>query len=279
MPYIDAHLHLWDPARGDYGWLTPQQPLLYRRFAHTDAKPLLDASRIDGAVLIQAAPSSSETDYLLQIADSVPWVLGVVGWVDLDAPDAPEVIARRSRHPKFVGIRPMLQDLREVDWIMGPQRAPALQAMQRHRLVFDALIRPAHLPLMEQLASQYSSLAIVIDHAAKPTIGPQVDQAWLSAMRRIAAYRNVSCKISGLLTELRPGAQTSMVSSYIATLIDLFEPHRLLWGSDWPVLTLAASYSEWASLAARTLEKSIPQGVAAIMGGTALRTYQLGTRA
>jgi L-fuconolactonase len=279
MRYIDAHLHLWDPARGDYGWLTPQQPRLYRRFAHTDAKPLLDASQIDGAVLIQAAPSSSETDYLLQIADSVPWVLGVVGWVDLDAPDVPEVIARRSRHPKFVGIRPMLQDLREVDWIMGPRRAPALQAMQRHHLVFDALIRPAHLPLMEQLASQYSSLAIVIDHAAKPTIGPQVDRVWLSAMRRIAAFRNVSCKLSGMLTELRPGTQTSMVSSYIAALIDLFEPHRLLWGSDWPVLTLAASYSEWASLAVRTLEKSIPQGAAAIMGGTALRTYQLGTRA
>jgi L-fuconolactonase len=273
---VDAHLHLWDPIRGDYGWLTPQLTPLYRRFAHSDVKPLLDAADIRGAVLIQAAPTAAETDYLLAIADSVPWVLGVVGWVDFDADDAVDVIARRSAHPKFVGIRPMLQDLADPLWILNPRRSRALEAMERHRIVFDALIRPLHLGAIAQLAAIHPKLKIVIDHAAKPSIGMTVDQAWQSAMERITQFANVTCKISGLVTELAPGLEATMIAPYVKTLVRLFAHERLIWGSDWPVLTTSATYAEWVSLSHDCLSQLDPGGLQAVMGGNAMRTYGMG---
>jgi L-fuconolactonase len=276
---IDAHMHLWDPARGDYGWLTPSQPRLYRPFRHDEAALLLKAHQIDGAVLVQAAPSDAETDYLLEIAASVPWVLGVVGWVDMDAADATDTIARRCGQSKFVGIRPMLQDLPNAEWILHPRRSRALEALQGHQLVLDALIRPAHLPVLVRLASDYPELQIVIDHAAKPSIGWQIDEMWQSAMHRLAGNQNVSCKVSGLLTELAPGVDIAMIVPYVKALIDLFGPDRLVWGSDWPVLTLAGSYSDWMNLSRDALCGVSPKHIDAIMGGNAIRTYRLGARA
>jgi L-fuconolactonase len=277
MLRIDAHLHLWDPIRGDYGWLTPEMTPLYRRFGHTDVKPLLDAANIEGAVLIQAAASAGETDYLLAIAETVPWVLGVVGWVDFDAVDVADQIARRCMHPKFVGIRPMLQDISDPLWILDPQRSRALQAMQHHRLVFDALIRPVHLDVISQLAAAYPGLAIVIDHAAKPSIGQAVDSCWHSAMRRVSRLSNVKCKISGLMTELAPGTNTAMIAPHVETLVDLFEHGRLIWGSDWPVLTAAASYEEWFQISQCCLARLDRDALGDVMGGNAMRTYRVGS--
>lgn len=276
MLRVDAHLHLWDPDRGDYGWLTPQLTPLYRRFTHTDAKPLMDAVDVQGAVLIQAAPTEAETDYLLAIADRVPWVLGVVGWVDFDAEDVVDVIARRSEHPKFVGVRPMLQDIADPLWILNPRRSGALEAMARHGLVFDALIRPLHLATIAQLAAFHPSLKIVIDHAAKPSIGATLDQHWQSAMERVSRFSNVMCKVSGLMTELTPGMGAAMITPYVRMLIRLFAQDRLIWGSDWPVLTTAATYDEWFSLSHGCLSHLSTAGHQAVMGGNAMRTYEVG---
>jgi L-fuconolactonase len=278
MPRVDAHVHLWDPIRGDYGWLTPKMTPLYRRFGHTDVKPLLDAANIAGAVLIQAAATSAETDYLLAIAESVPWVLGVVGWVDLDAEDVEDQVARRAKHPKFVGVRPMLQDIEDPLWILDPRRSRALKAMERHRLVFDALIRPVHLDAISQVASDHPDLAIVIDHAAKPTIGWQLDQSWQSAMRRASRLSNVKCKISGLMTELAPGTDTTMIGPHVETLLELFAHGRLIWGSDWPVLTTAATYAEWFRVSQLCLARLDQAALEGVMGGNAIRTYRMGSR-
>jgi L-fuconolactonase len=253
--------------------------MLYRRFEHTDAKPLLDAAAIEGVVLVQAAPTEAETDYLLAIADAVPWVQGVVGWVDLDADDAGDTIARRSRHPKFVGIRPMLQDIADPQWILAPSRASALEAMTHHRLIFDALIRPIHLNAIAQLASRFPDLHIVIDHAAKPRIGSRMDPSWELGMRRLSRFSNVACKLSGLMTELVPGTDAAMIERHVEVLLTTFDADHLIWGSDWPVLTTAATYSEWCDLSQRCLARfprSTPQ---AIMGGNATRIYGLGGRA
>jgi L-fuconolactonase len=277
MPRIDAHLHLWDPVRGDYGWLTPEMTPLYRRFGHTDVKPLLDAANVAGAVLIQAAATAAETDYLLAIAERVPWVLGVVGWVDFDAEDVTAQIARRATHPKFVGIRPMLQDISDPLWILDPRRSRALEAMQHHRLVFDALIRPVHLDVISELAAAYPNLAIVIDHAAKPSIGKEVDSCWQSAMRRASRLSNVTCKISGLMTELAPGTDTAMIAPHVETLLELFEPGRLIWGSDWPVLTAAATYAEWFHVSQLCLAQLGRDALEDVMGGNAMRTYRVGS--
>jgi L-fuconolactonase len=277
VPRIDAHLHLWDPVRGDYGWLTPEMTPLYRRFGHADVKPLLDAANVAGAVLIQAAATAAETDYLLAIAERVPWVLGVVGWVDFDAEDVTDQIARRATHPKFVGIRPMLQDIPDPLWILDPRRSRALQAMQHHRLVFDALIRPVHLDVISELAAAYPSLAIVIDHAAKPSVGKAVDSSWQSAMRRASRLSNVTCKISGLMTELAPGTDTAMIAAHVKSLLELFEPGRLIWGSDWPVLTAAATYAEWFHVSEHCLAQLGRDALEDVMGGNAIRTYRVGS--
>jgi L-fuconolactonase len=278
MPRVDAHVHLWDPIRGDYGWLTREMTPLYRRFGHSDVKPLLDAANIEGAVLVQAAATSAETDYLLAIAESLPWVLGVVGWVDFDAEDVVDQIARRATHPKLVGIRPMLQDIADPLWILDPRRSRALQAMERHRLVFDALIRPQHLDAISQVAAAHPDLAIVIDHAAKPTIGKELDQFWQSAMRRISRLSNVRCKISGLMTELAPGTDAAMIAPHVETLLGLFEHGRLIWGSDWPVLTTAATYAEWFRVSQQCLARLDQAALDEVMGGNAIRTYRVGNR-
>jgi L-fuconolactonase len=275
MPRIDAHVHLWDPARGDYGWLDPKMTVLYRRFEPTDIKPLLDAGKIEGVVLIQAAPSVAETKYLLDIADAVPWILGVVGWVDFDADDVGETVARLARNPKLVGIRPMLQDIADPMWIMDRRRAVALDVLERHQLVFDALVRPVHLAAIAQLAAAHPQLAIVIDHAAKPSIGASIDPSWAAAMQRAAQFTNVACKLSGLMTELKSGIGADKIAGHARMLLSTFAPDRLLWGSDWPVLTTAATYEEWLGVSQRCLAQLAADDLQAVMGGNAIRTYRL----
>lgn len=275
MQRVDAHVHLWDPARGDYGWLTPAMPKLYRRFGHQDVKPLLDAGNVQGVVLIQAAPSVAETEYLLGIADAVPWILGVVGWVDFDADDAINVIAHLACNPKLVGIRPMLQDIADPNWILSPRRSPVLGAIQHHNLVFDALVRPIHLDAIAQLAASHPQLSIVINHAAKPSIGSHLDTSWVTRMQSLSRYPNVACKLSGLLTELVPGTDADKIDDFARLLLSSFAPHRVIWGSDWPVLTTVGSYAEWLGLSQRCLAQLHPDDLHAVMGGNAIRTYRL----
>lgn len=276
---VDAHVHLWDPARGDYGWLKPELTGLYRRFDEQELHALLDASRVDGVVLVQAAPTTAETDYLLGIAERTPWVFGVVGWIDFDAANVVEVVAIRRAQRKLVGVRPMLQDLDDPEWILDPRRAPALSALAAHGLVFDALIQPKHIEAIEEIAERHPDLKIVVDHAAKPTISGPPDAAWRAGMRRLASRNNIVCKLSGLLTELAPDTGAEHVSAHAKVIMDLFGPRRLLWGSDWPVLTQAATYSQWMSRTHRILELLSATERSAVLGGNAARIYQLDLRA
>jgi L-fuconolactonase len=250
-------------------------PKLYRRFGSADVKPLLDAGNVEGVVLIQAAPSVAETEYLLGIAESVPWILGVVGWVDFDAADAVDTMTALARNPKLVGIRPMLQDMDDPNWILNPRRIAVLDAIYRHQLVFDALIRPLHLDAIAQLAASHPQLNIVIDHAAKPSIGSRPDTSWVAAMQRISRYPNVACKLSGLLTELVPGTDSDRIDAFARLLLSTFAPHRVIWGSDWPVLTAAGTYAEWLRLSQRCLSHLKPDELHLVMGGNAIRTYRL----
>lgn len=270
---IDAHHHLWDPARGDYGWLTADMGRLYRPFSVEDLAPLLAEAAIDGTLLVQAAPTEGETDWLIAIARATPWVWGVVGWVDLDADDAPARIAARAADPLFVGVRPMLQDLAQRDWIVAPARAPALSALAEHRLVFDALIAVDQIDTIVTLADRYPDLSIVVDHAAKPRLGDAACWSrWADGMIRLAAHSNIACKISGLLTEAPAGADAEMLQPYIAHLLAAYGTARLVWGSDWPVLTSASDYAEWLAIATSLIPAA---DHAAVFGGNAARLYRL----
>ena len=271
---VDAHQHFWDPARGDYGWLKPDNPI-HRVYAPADLRPLLDKAGVDATILVQAAPTPAETDYILSLARRTPWILGVVGWIDLEAVDAAAQIRRRADDPLFLGVRPMLQDLADPDWILQHCLAPALDAIAAQGLVFDALILSHQIAAIAELAKRHSQLSIVLDHAAKPQFGDAGAMAgWMSGIEKLAALPNVACKVSGLLTELRPGGSRDDVARTIAALFDLFGPQRLLWGSDWPVLTLAGNYQDWFELARGAIASKDKSAVEAIMGSNALRIYR-----
>ena len=271
---VDAHQHFWDPARGDYGWLKPDNPI-HRVYAPADLRPLMAEAGVDATILVQAAPTPEETDYMLGIARDTPWILGVVGWIDLEAADAADQVRRRAADPLFLGVRPMLQDLADPDWILQRHLGPALDAITAERLVFDALILSHQVAAIVELAKRYPQLSIVLDHAAKPRLGEADAMAeWAPAIETLAAFPNVTCKVSGLLTELRPGGSRDDVARAIGVLFDLFGPQRLLWGSDWPVLTLAGDYRGWFELARGAIAAKDSGAVDAVMGGNARRIYR-----
>ncbi|MEY4910501.1 MAG: hypothetical protein RL761_164, partial [Pseudomonadota bacterium] len=172
---IDAHFHSWQLSRGDYGWLTPEIGSIYRDVTVADWQKQAEPLGITGGILVQAAPTVAETLHLLALADSNPAVLGVVGWVDFTATDAVSQIEQLAKHPKLKGLRPMLHDLSETDWILQADVQPALKAMTRLGLVFDALIHPVHLPHILKIVQLYPNLPIVIDHCAKPEIARGVN--------------------------------------------------------------------------------------------------------
>ena len=271
---VDAHQHFWNPARGDYGWLKPDNPI-HRVFLPTDLQPLMAEAGVDATILVQAAPTSDETDYLLGIARDTSWVLGVVGWIDLLAPDATSEVRRRADDPLFLGVRPMLQDLPDSDWILQSALAPALEAIAAAGLVFDALILSRQIAAIAELARRHPRLAIMLDHGAKPRLGDaNAMLAWAREMEKLAAMPNVTCKVSGLLTELTPAGTRDDVARAVGVLFDLFGAERLVWGSDWPVLTLAGSYSGWFAQAREAIAAKQESAVAAVMGGNALRLYR-----
>jgi L-fuconolactonase len=271
---IDAHQHFWDPARGDYGWLQPDNPI-HRVFSSADLQPLMAETCVDATILVQAAPTPEETDYMLGIARQTPWILGVVGWIDLEAANAVEEVRRRAGDPLFLGVRPMLQDLSDPDWILRPGLVPALEAIAAEELVFDALILSHQIAAITELATRHPQLCIVLDHAAKPQLGEADAMAtWAPAMEVLARLPNVTCKVSGLLTELRPGGSRDDVARAVGVLFDVFGPQRLLWGSDWPVLTLAGGYRDWFELAHEAITAKDAGAVPAVMGGNARRIYR-----
>ena len=271
---VDAHQHFWDPARGDYGWLTPDNPI-HRVYGTAELRPLLVQAGVDATILVQAAPTPAETDYMLAIASRAKFILGVVGWIDLEAANAASEVRRRAEEPLFLGVRPMLQDLTDPGWILQPVLRPALNAITAEGLVFDALIRPNQISVVTELAARHPQLSIVLDHAAKPRLGDVGAMVhWQRGIEALAQCVNVTCKVSGLLTELQPGAGETDIKAAVAHLFDCFGPQRLIWGSDWPVLMLAGDYTAWFELAREAIAARDSSAVRGVMGDNALRIYR-----
>ncbi len=270
---VDAHQHFWQLSRGDYGWLTPDLAPLYRDFLPDDLQPILARNGVDATILVQAAPTMAETEFLLRLADENPFVLGVVGWVDFAAPPAAADIARLAAHPKLVGLRPMIQDIPDDDWMLGSNLTPAFDAMIELDLTFDALVLPRHLPRLGQLLSRHPNLRTVIDHGAKPDIAASQFDKWANEIAAIAEESSAYCKLSGLLTEAGDTWTKADVAPYVNHLFASFGPERLVWGSDWPVLTLASDYDAWFDLAASFVPNALARD--AIFGTNALDSYRV----
>lgn len=272
---IDAHQHFWDLSRDDYAWLSPDDAVLYRDFQPGDLAPHLERAGISKTVLVQAAPSMEETRYLLGVADRTEFVAAVVGWVDLASKDVAKDLDSLRGHAAFRGVRPMIQDIADDEWLLGSELTPGFEALIERDLCFDALVEPRHLPRLQRLLERHPELRAVIDHAAKPEIEMRRFDAWADAIARVARETAAFCKISGLATEAAGNWSPADLAPYVAHLFDCFGCDRLMWGSDWPVIEVAGGFSRWRQASHELLQDRSLAERDAVFGDTAARFYQI----
>lgn len=278
MVRIDAHQHYWNPLRGDYDWMPMDNLVLARPWLPDDLNPELAAHGVAKTVLVQAAATVQETEYLLGIADATDSVAGVVGWIDFEKPGDLAHLRRLARHPKFCGVRPMIQDIADDDWMLRDDVQWGFRALVDLDLTLDALGFARHLDNFHTILTRYRDMRVVIDHIMKPQIRDHPDglENWRDGMTRLARDTSAYCKLSGLATEASQGWTTDDLRPYAAHVLDVFGPDRVMWGSDWPVCLLRASYSEWRNAA---LDLTAYLGAAErerVFGGTAADFYRLG---
>ena len=277
---VDAHHHLWDPARRDYPWMTGDAAVLRRPIGLDDLRATVEPLGVGATVAVQAASTEEETVELLALAAaSGGLVAGVVGWIHLTAPDAGERLAALREAPggeRLVGIRHAVHDEPDPGWLEREDVARGLRAVAEAGLPYDLLLFPEHLPAAARIAAALPELGLVVDHGAKPHIAAGEREPWSSDLAALAAHERVHCKLSGLVTEAdRRDWREQDVGSYAERLLELFGPERLMFGSDWPVCTLAASYAEVLDLARSALAGLGAAERDAVLAGTARRFYGL----
>lgn len=277
---IDSHQHFWSLARGDYHWLTAELTELYQDFLPEQLMPYMQQANVQATVLVQAAETTAETDYMLALAAEHSFIRGVVGWVNLADEQVLAQLQNFASNPIFKGIRPMLQDIDDAKWILQPQFATVFDYLIAENLTFDALVLPKHLPHIYQLACQYPQLKIVIDHAAKPQIdaihaGDIKSSAWFYWMEKLAQLPQVYCKLSGLVTQITSPSDKVYIDNFAKALLQIFTSKKLMWGSDWPVLNLTANYQEWLSISEQVLHLLNPQQQADVCFNNAVEFYNL----
>ncbi|MHB1684511.1 MAG: amidohydrolase family protein [Bacilli bacterium] len=257
---IDAHQHFWAIARGDYGWLTPDMPGLYRDFLPPDLQIHLNRHALDGTILVQAAPTVAETEFLLALSERTETVCGVVGWIDLENSTCLQEFERFSRHPKFVGFRVMIQDMKDPTRILQQGVIARLFEFADRKVPIDLLVKHHQLPIVLKLLEQVPHLRGVIDHLGKPPIASGLVEPWMTEMRNIAQYANLYCKLSGMVTEALPdGTIPDQLIPYAHHVLTVFGPDRVLYGSDWPVCLLAGTYDGVYELAGAVLPKDLTE--------------------
>ncbi len=277
---IDAHQHFWRIDRGDYGWMRAHVAPLLRDFMPADLAPLMARTGVGRTILVQAAETDAETDFLLEVAESTSWVAGVVGWADLDGSGFPDRLAVLRARPRLVGLRPMLQDLADDAFVLRPRVLDHLGLLADSGLAFDVLALTRHLPHVVEALRQVPNLRAVVDHGAKPEIAARRLDPWRERMAALAALPGVHCKLSGLVTEADASAwRLDDLRPSVDHLVACFGPDRLMWGSDWPVCTLAASYGEVSNAARALLARHFgPAEMDLVFRGNAERFYRLEPR-
>ena len=240
---VDSHQHFWQVGRFDYPWMTSDLGVLYRDYLPEDFAPVLRANGVEETVLVQASNSVTESRWLLQLADENSFIAGVVGWVDLRSAEVEVQLDDLSAHPKFKGVRHLVESEPQDDWLVQPAVLSGLQRVQTYGLSYDLLVHTRHLQYVPVIAESCPELPLVIDHLAKPPIAKHEIIEWSQAMKPLASYKNIHCKLSGLVTEANWNSwQTDDLRPYVEYALELFGADRLLFGSDYPVCLLAASY-------------------------------------
>lgn len=281
MTVIDAHHHLWDPGARDYPWMAgPELAPIRRPYTLADLRLRTAALGTDHTVLVQAVGDVAETEELLDVAAASDGLIaGVVGWVDLTAPDVAGELARLRARPggeRLVGVRHQVEDEADPDWLARPEVRRGLRAVAAAGLVYDLLVLVPQLPSARAAARDLPDGRFVLDHAAKPAIATGDFEPWAGELAALARLPNVACKLSGLVTEARwDDWDVAGIRPYGEHVLEVFGPDRVMFGSDWPVCELAASYTEVRQLADALLDGFSTAERDAVLCHSAARAYRL----
>lgn len=279
---VDAHHHVWDLGRRPQPWLQDEAPVLRRSFGVDDLRAAaaggLAGRALVATVLVQCLPDSTETEDLLALAAAEPLVAGVVGWVDLTGPGVGDELDRLRARPggdRLVGVRHLVQGEPDPRWLLRDDVRRGLAAVASRDLQYDVLVLPHQLPAAAALARALPDVPLVLDHAGKPPLREGDLRAWVSDLRALAASPQVTCKLSGLVSEAFPTWSVADLRPAAEEVLDAFGPERVLFGSDWPVCVAAGGWARWAEAAEHLVSGLTPAERDDVLAGTAVRTYGL----
>lgn len=272
---IDAHQHFWRFNLVRDAWITEDMSSIRRDFLPGDLAPALDANGVDATIAVQADQSEAETEFLLGLAEGDPRIAGVVGWVDLRAADVERRLEHFSHFKKLRGVRHIAQGEADDRFLARPEFVRGVGLLKSFGLTYDILVFPRQLPAAIEMVGKLPEQKFVVDHLAKPEIAATKIEPWAGLMREIAMHPNVYCKLSGMVTEADwKNWKTADFDPYLDVVFEAFGPERLMFGSDWPVCLVAASYSQVKNIVESYVDRHAPQSKAAIFGETVKRFYR-----
>ena len=276
---IDAHQHFWRYDAREYGWIDDSMAGLRRDFLPEDSQREMARAGFDACVAVQARQTIQETRWLLALADANPFIVGVVGWVDLQAPDVRARLEQLAPHPKLVGVRHIVQSEPDDRFLLRAEFGRGLALLEEFGLAYDLLLYRRHLAVATELARRFAGQRFVLDHLAKPDVRSGEIRAWSTDLRKLAACQNVWCKLSGLVTEADWAAwRPDQLRPYVDVAFDCFGAERVMIGSDWPVCTVASDYARTMAVVVEYLADRPAQERDGVLGGNAQRFWNLGTR-
>jgi L-fuconolactonase len=272
---IDSHQHFWNYDSAQYPWIQPDWPIR-RSFLPADLKPLLDQTGFDGCIAVQARQTLEETRWLLGLAEEYPFIAGVIGWVDLRSMSLADQLELFGANPKFAGVRHVVQDEPDNAFMLREDFTRGIAQLKQYDLTYDILIFPRQLPAAIELIRRFPEQSFVLDHIAKPPIKDQTIEPWRTQLRDLAKGGNVSCKVSGMVTEARwGGCERDDFKPYLDVVWDAFGEDRLMIGSDWPVCLLSSDYSQTIRLTLDFLKQFSEAARSKVLGTNAARFYGL----
>jgi L-fuconolactonase len=276
---LDSHHHLWKYTPEDYGWMDGTMEVLKKDYLPGKLEPLLQKHGVSGTVVVQARQSLEETEWLLDLAGKHSFIQGVVGWVDLRSPQLAEQLERFARNPKLVGVRHVVHDEPDDDFLLRADFRRGMGKLQTHALVYDLLLFPKHLNRATRLVKTFPEQRFVLDHLGKPPIKSGRIEPWKSEMAKLAAFPNVWCKLSGMVTEADPVSwKQEDFLPYMAEVLNSFGPDRVMLGSDWPVCRLAGTYGEVMEIGLKFISSLSQKEQTMICSQNAIDCYQLQTK-
>jgi L-fucono-1,5-lactonase len=273
---IDSHHHFWKYSEREYGWIGDNMKALRRDFLPPDLAKEIAAAGIEGVVSVQARQTLEETQFLLEYAEGNDFIRGVVGWVPLVNPAVSKDIEKFAGRPKLKALRHVLQDEPDDNYILRDDFNRGIRALRDVGLVYDILIYERHLPQTLTFVDRHPDQVFVLDHIAKPRIKDNLIEPWRANIRRLAERPHIYCKLSGMVTEADWQNWTpEQLRPYFDVVLQAFGPRRLMFGSDWPVCLVAASYQKWVTTVTSAIAKLTADEQARIWGGTAVEAYGL----